>query len=259
MRREDPFLACDEGVHEIVYDTERAETICSKCGLVLDEMRLDFLIESNAVRRRRNSHAGVVKSLKASTKKQLLERELREAFLKHDVQKVVQEKALELFHVVLTQRFRTGYAISTFSEALIYCAHRLCRVPLTFNGFAGESDIAKKRIARCYQNLRRKLELNVPRFEWTDYLSQLARRKKVDDETARLAADILKKARQKRLCGGRSPIGIAAAALYVAGTITEKRITQKEFAVIAGVSDVTIRANCHAFKRLLQVEDFDER
>jgi transcription initiation factor TFIIB len=259
LRREDPFLTCDEEVHEIIYDHKRAEPVCSKCGLVLDEMKFDFLVESNAVSKRKNSRVGTVKSSNASAQYQSLERNLREAFLRHDVQQVVQEKALELCRVIRRQRFNTRYSVSTVSGALIYFAHRLCRVPVSLADCAGESTSTRKRTAHCYQKLCRQLKLNVPRFGCSHYLSHIARRKKVDDQTVKLAANILNKAREKRIFGGANPAGIAAAALYVAGTVTENGIVQKELAEAAGVSEVTIRVNCRMFRKLLQTENLDER
>jgi transcription initiation factor TFIIB len=252
LRREDPFLTCDEEVHAVVYDSERAEPVCIKCGLVLDEMKLDFLIDLNAVPRRRTSCPRADRTPKRSLKHPSLERTLRDTFLKKSIEKVVQDKTLELCHAVSKKRFSAGYPVSTLSSAMVYTAHRLVRVPVTLTECAATSATERKRVARCYEKLCKELELNVPRFESADYLPHLAKKKKIHDNTMAFARKILERAREKRLVRGANPMGIAAAAVYVAGNVTGHRITQKDLASVAGVSEVTVRVNCKILSSLLQ-------
>ena len=252
LRREDPFLTCDEEVHAVVYDPERAEQVCSKCGLVLDEEKLDFLTEPNAVPRGRAPRRRKGTSRVGSLKRNSLERSLRETFLEKSIRKAVQDKALELCRLVRKRQFQTAYPVPTLSNALVYAAHRLCRVPLTLTECAGTSPKERKRVARCYERLCRKLELKVPRLETTDYLSHLAEKKRIRGDTVTLAGRILKKVKEKRLAGGANPVGISAAALYVACSLTGNAFTQKELASAAGVSEVTLRANCKTLVNLLQ-------
>ena len=51
----------------------------------------------------------------------------------------------------------------------------------------------------------------------------------------------MKKAQKLELTSGRGPIGLAAAALYVASLITAEKRTQREIADAVGVTEVTIR------------------
>ena len=52
---------------------------------------------------------------------------------------------------------------------------------------------------------------------------------------------ILEDAADKELTSGRSPIGMAAASIYIASVLSNERVTQSEVAVVAGVTEVTIR------------------
>jgi len=56
-----------------------------------------------------------------------------------------------------------------------------------------------------------------------------------------IASKILSAARELRLTSGRGPKGIAAAATYIASTLTGQTMTQREIAEIAQVTEVTIR------------------
>lgn len=53
---------------------------------------------------------------------------------------------------------------------------------------------------------------------------------------------ILAKAKEQRtLVTGRDPRGLAAAAIYIASILTDNRVTQRDIAVAAGVTEVTVR------------------
>ena len=53
--------------------------------------------------------------------------------------------------------------------------------------------------------------------------------------------EILSQALSLELTSGRGPIGIAAAALYIAGLLEGERRTQRDISEVSGVTEVTIR------------------
>ena len=55
------------------------------------------------------------------------------------------------------------------------------------------------------------------------------------------AAHIAREAVHLEIVSGRSPISVAAAAIYMASQVSDDKRTQKEISEIAGVADVTIR------------------
>lgn len=57
----------------------------------------------------------------------------------------------------------------------------------------------------------------------------------------RAATHIARKAVEMDIVPGRSPISVAAAAIYMASQGSEHKRSQKEIGDIAGVADVTIR------------------
>ena len=60
-------------------------------------------------------------------------------------------------------------------------------------------------------------------------------------ETVSDAVKLLKEADDKGLTSGKSPMGIAAAVLYVATLINKEKKTQRDAAKAAGITEVTIR------------------
>ena len=60
-------------------------------------------------------------------------------------------------------------------------------------------------------------------------------------EVQKGATQIAKKASDLDIVPGRSPISVAAAAIYMASQASDDKRTQREIADVAGVADVTIR------------------
>jgi transcription initiation factor TFIIB len=88
-----------------------------------------------------------------------------------------------------------------------------------------------------------------------DYVPRFASELGLSGETEAMAIEILKKAREKGVTSGRGPTGVAAAAIYLAGKITNDKKTQKGIAgKLAGVTEVTIRNRYEEIARELEIE-----
>lgn len=254
LRRENIFPMCDEGAHTVVYDPYKVEPVCSKCGLVLEDSKFDFVIEFPTIPTKARAGLGQLALSHGLSRRRSVERILRNVFSEKSVPKAVQEKALELCRVVYRRQLQRGYSVSTLTGALVYIACRMCRVPITLAECATASVTGRKRAARCYDKLCRELEMDVPRFAVADYLAHLTRTMKVNDATRTLASEILERIRDKRLIRSVNPVAVAASCIYLADKLRcarGKGFTQKELACKAGVSEVTIRSSCKKIQSLL--------
>ncbi|MFB6255299.1 MAG: transcription initiation factor IIB 2, partial [Haloplanus sp.] len=72
------------------------------------------------------------------------------------------------------------------------------------------------------------------------------------DEVERQARRLVDAAREDGALSGKSPVGIAAAAVYAAALLTNRKVTQSEVSEVANISEVTIR---NRYKELLEAED----
>jgi transcription initiation factor TFIIB len=86
------------------------------------------------------------------------------------------------------------------------------------------------------------------------YVSKIAEKNGVSGKTQGAAIAILREARQKRFSAGKDPMGMAAAVLYIACLQNNEKITQKDIAEAAGVTEVTVRNRYKAIKRQLNIE-----
>ncbi len=153
----------------------------------------------------------------------------------------VRETAAMIYRRTVRQKLTRGRSIEGVSAAVLYAACRQCNVPRTLEEISSVSQIKKKEIGRNYREISRKLELKLLPTMPQDYISRFCSQLKLSNEVQIKTIEILKQAAKKELTSGRSPTGIASAALYIASLLCGERRTQREVAEIAGVTEVTIR------------------
>jgi transcription initiation factor TFIIB len=86
------------------------------------------------------------------------------------------------------------------------------------------------------------------------YVSKIAERTGISGPTQGHAIKILHEARRRRAAAGKDPMGLAAAALYIACLVKSEKKTQKDIAEAAGVTEVTVRNRYKSLRRQLGIE-----
>jgi len=166
----------------------------------------------------------------------------------------VRETAAMIYRRTVRQKLTRGRSIEGVSAAVLYAACRQCNVPRTLEEISSVAQIKKKEIGRNYREISRKLELKLLPTMPQDYISRFCSQLKLSNDVQIKTIEILKQASKKELTSGRSPTGIASAALYIASVLCGERRTQREVAEIAGVTEVTIR---NRYKEITEKLDID--
>jgi transcription initiation factor TFIIB len=83
---------------------------------------------------------------------------------------------------------------------------------------------------------------------------KIASKVEVGEETQRKAIEILREAYRLKITIGKDPMGLTAAALYIACIMNEENRTQKMIAEAAGVTEVTIRNRYTELKTVLDLD-----
>jgi transcription initiation factor TFIIB len=86
------------------------------------------------------------------------------------------------------------------------------------------------------------------------YVSKIAERTGISGKTQGIAIKFLRQAKRKRVSAGKDPMGLAAAALYIACLQNDEKKTQKDIAEAAGVTEVTVRNRYKSLKRQLKID-----
>jgi transcription initiation factor TFIIB len=166
----------------------------------------------------------------------------------------IKEKAALIYRKVLDKGLVRGRSISAIAAASLYAACRKSGVPRTLREIAEVSLVDKKDISRCYRMLLHELDFHMPISDPLTYISKIAEKNGISGKTQGVAIQILRNARQKRVSAGKDPMGMASAALYIACLQNKEKITQKDIAEAAGVTEVTVRNRYKALKRQLNLE-----
>ncbi|CAK6441312.1 unnamed protein product [Pipistrellus nathusii] len=151
------------------------------------------------------------------------------------------DRTNNLFKQVYEQKSLKGRANDAIASACLYIACRQEGVPRTFKEICAVSRISKKEIGRCFKLILKALETSVDLITTGDFMSRFCSNLCLPKQVQMAATHIARKAVELDLVPGRSPISVAAAAIYMASQASAEKRTQKEIGDIAGVADVTIR------------------
>jgi transcription initiation factor TFIIB len=162
------------------------------------------------------------------------------------------ETAGVLYRRAVEEELLPGRSIEGMATACLYAAARQHGTPRTLVEFTTVSRVEKLPIQRTYRYLSRELGLEIGPTDPTQYVRQFASALDVSDEAERLARDLLETAKAEGAHSGKSPAGLAAAALYAATHLTNEALTQETVSETAHVSKVTIR---NRYQELLEVRD----
>ena len=170
------------------------------------------------------------------------------------IPRTIKEKAAVIYRKALDKSLVRGRSIAAVAAAALYAACRGSGTPRTLREIAEASLVDKKDVARCYRLLLRELEFHMPIADPLTYVSKIAEKNGISGKTQGAAIAILREARRKRAAAGKDPMGLAAAALYIACLQHNEKKTQKDIAEAAGVTEVTVRNRYKALKKQLNLE-----
>ena len=166
----------------------------------------------------------------------------------------VKERAAVIYRKALDKGLVRGRSIAAIAAAALYAACRATKTPRTLREIAEASLVDKKDVARCYRLLLRELEVQMPIADPLVYVSKIAEKTGISGKTQGLAIEILREAKKRGAVAGKDPMGLAAAALYIACLKNNEKKTQKDIAEAAGVTEVTVRNRYKTLKRQLGLE-----
>jgi transcription initiation factor TFIIB len=171
----------------------------------------------------------------------------------------LKEKAALIYRKALEKGLVRGRSINAITSAALYAACRESGTPRTLRDIADASLVDRKDVARCYRLLLQELHFAMPVADSLTYVSKIAEKNRISGRTQGAAIAILADAKRKRFAAGKDPMGLAAAALYIACLQHNEKITQKDIAEAAGVTEVTVRNRYKDLKKQLHIDLPDQK
>ncbi|WP_276272154.1 transcription initiation factor IIB [Haloarcula litorea] len=298
--QEEESLVCPECGGSLVSDSERGETVCEDCGLVVEEdeidpgpewrafdskekdeksrvgapttnMMHDKGLSTNIGWQDKDAYGNSLSSRQREKMQRLRtwnerfrtrdskERNLKQALGEIDrmasalgLPENVRETASVIYRRALDEDLLPGRSIEGVSTASLYAAARQAGTPRSLDEIANVSRVGKDEIARTYRYVVRELSLEIQPADPESYVPRFASDLDLSEEVERRARQLLKNAKEEGVHSGKSPVGLAAAAVYAASLLTNEKVTQSEVSEVANISEVTIRNRYH---ELLEAED----
>jgi transcription initiation factor TFIIB len=170
----------------------------------------------------------------------------------------VRENAARIYKRAVEKKLVRGRSIEGVVAACIHASCRLNNMSRTLDEIGQHSRTGRKEIGRTYKRVMKDLEIRILPTPPAEYVPRFSSQLQLDAKTQALATRILEfkltpppsddepndselNELQYVLGTGRGPTGLAAAAVYLATRINGVTRTQREVAMSAGVTEVTIR------------------
>ena len=161
------------------------------------------------------------------------------------------EKAAYIYRKAMEKKLVRGRSIQGLVAACLYASCRNTETPRTLDDIAKGINIRRKDVARCYRLIFRELELKMPVVDPVKGVSRIASIAELSEKSKRKAIKILNQAKNEGIVAGKDPMGIAAAALYLACISTGEVKSQKDISIASGVTEVTIRNRCAGLRKMI--------
>jgi len=169
------------------------------------------------------------------------------------IPKDAQQTAAQIYRKALSAGLVRGRSIASMAAACLYAACRISQQPKSLKEISASSKVTRKDVSRDYRLILRELDLPVPIPRPNSYVPRIASRLNISQRTQQIAAEILDLAKRREITPGKDPKGMAAAALYAACALSGFKVTQKEIAKAAQVTEVTVRNRYRGLRQFVGV------
>ncbi|MBP1449928.1 MAG: transcription initiation factor IIB [Thermoproteus sp.] len=163
------------------------------------------------------------------------------------------EYALEIYRIALKEGITKGYPLESVVAAALYMACRILKMPRLLDEISRYTKSTRLEIARCYRLLLKNLNIKVPLNDPVFFVPRIIDQLKLPAEVAKTALNILEDAKKKKITIGKDPASLAVAAVYIAALLHGQTVTQKDMALIAGITEVTLRSRFKEIARALDL------
>lgn len=153
----------------------------------------------------------------------------------------VKEKAAVIYRRALDADVLRGRSIEEIVTASLYAACRQMETPRSLKDIILASGVRRHDLARSYRLLIRELDLRMPVQDPRRCVAKIAAKAGIGMQTQLKAIVLLDEAKKKGITAGKHPMGLAAAALYLACTLGGERKSQEDIAMAASCTEVTVR------------------
>ena len=149
---------------------------------------------------------------------------------------------------ILARNIVARKSAQVIAASSLYTACRENSSPVTLKDLAAATSASPREIGRCYRTIINSMNIAPPNLDKATYAARVAHAVRAPADALRIALSIVDASVEKGL-GGRNPMTLAAAAVYLACLVTGENSRQSDVAEAAGVSEVSVRECIKAIRR----------
>jgi len=180
-------------------------------------------------------------------------RELESLCDKLYIPQSVKEKAISIYSSALDKGLLRRSSSVKLTYAALYAACRHMDFPRFISEIAEAGPLSREELQRNYRLLVREGLVEPKAQDPLLYIPRIAEKLGISMKAQELAIRYLKKAKEKHILPGKSPLALAAGALYLACIECGEKKLQRDIAKAACVSEVSIR---NSYKYLMKKLDW---
>ena len=157
------------------------------------------------------------------------------------ISKNVQQEVASIYRKSLEKGLTRGRSIDALVAASIYLVCNMNKLGRTLDEVSTATRVGRKELTRCYKILKKELGIRLRVNHPRDFIGGFCSKLGLPPEVLRRTNEIIDEAERLEMIDGKSPTGVAAAAIYIAAYLEGRNRTQREIADISSVTEVTIR------------------
>jgi len=277
---------CLECGGNITLLQERGEIICNNCGLIISESNIDITNEGeryfNTEEMAKKSRIGPPQNLLLDIHHStfLKENLFKNSDLKRAVKQnnwlewhqknlinaaneikriaanlrlpgYVKDMSMLLYKKYLKENILSGRSISGMATACLYYACRVNKISRSLKEISNKSSLNQentREVYSCYKALIKELNLKPPPPDPVSYVPRLIAELDLHPKVESPTIKVIRAFTSRACSAGRDPRGIAAGALYLVCKMINIKVSQKEIAKIAKITNITL---CKRYKEIL--------
>ena len=151
------------------------------------------------------------------------------------------EVAAVTYRKALDRNLIQGRSIEGVASSTLYIACRKEHIPRSLDELAAVARVDRSEIGRTYRYLVSELDLSMEPVDPKLFVPRFCSELGIDQTVQQRAISILEQSAKNGNHSGKSPPGLAGAAIYLGAVLEDEGYTQADVAEVAGVTKVTIR------------------
>ena len=248
--------------HELHIDIITGDTICTKCGLVIDEhlvisqnygnWKSNIDVISTNHQKDRNFSQNLIRALRRGYNISWNERrekiginEIDRIAALHNIGKSIKERAIKLFQKIIKQDVFQNHYIKLIAAVSFYQIIKEEKNPLDLTEIIENSDFSNRLANKYYYTVRKCLNIRTLSEKSNDpniFIPKICSSLRVNQDINELARKIIDNFKKSANLSGFKLKGIAAAGVYIACRLKYIPKSQKEVSNAANITDSTLRS-----------------